>query len=404
VRNNRLESNAKLNVMGWVEDALLEGNEVCHTDTGVTISAAARNIVLRNNTFENVVRRYAFDPESAWLPPGEELLAGLGDVRSALSPAEAAAWQPVAGGESLPDASPERIEALRQKAIRDLAAVLQGRPIPLEAVQQLLGLNVLLPNWQTAFPILRDGQAGSRPLLVRAVNRKVAAKLTLSIRSDDLPAPGWTLEIPEFDLQPGTTVDKNAQIAKPEGAIRFARFPLVGRLSGDGWDLRFTTTVFDPYDQIALSAFRVSRPLPNPCATGTLGYIPYAQIPRPADDQLVDAPTASGRFAFASLYQGEKTEKAGLDAAILYGKTVLRAREPVRIKLLFSNHCLVYVNGQILGTTLGRGQWGFAKLQEGENLIELIMMPSARDEYRFGLPRIVWASRPTALAMPQDRF
>ena len=124
------------------------------------------------------------------------------------------------------------------------------------------------------------------------------------------------------------------------------------------------------------SPFRVSRPLPNPCAKGTLGYIPYSQIPRPADDQLVAAPTEFGRFAFASLYQGETTEKTELNGAILYGKTVLRAREPVKIKLLFSNDSLVFVNGQILGTTLGRGQWGFANLQEGDNLVELIMLPS----------------------------
>ncbi len=403
VRNNRLESNAKLNVMGWVEDSLLEGNEICNADTGVTISAAARNIILRNNTFENVVRRYAYDPQSVALSPGEELLAGLGDVRTALSPAETAAWQPVAGGEALQDASPEQIEALRRKAIRELAAALKGRPIPLEAIQQLLGLNVLTPNWQTAVPILRDGQAGTRPLLVRAVSRKVAARLRLSIQADALPGPDWAFDIPEFDLKPGTTADANAKITKPEGAARFVRFPLLGKLSGDGWELPFHTTVFDPYDQITLSAFRVSRPLPNPCAKGTLGYIPYSQIPRPADEQLADAPTESGRFAFASLYQGEKSEKAGLDGAILYGKAVLRAREPVKIKLLFSNHCLVFINGKVLGTTLGRGQWGFANLQKGENLIELIMLPSARDEYRFGLPRIVWASRPTALAVPPDK-
>ena len=178
------------------------------------------------------------------------------------------------------------------------------------------------------------------------------------------------------------------------------RFPLLGRLTGDGWELLFSTTMFDPYDQIALSAFRVSRPLPNPCAKGTLGYIPYSQIPRPADDQLVAAPTEFGRFAFASLYQGETTEKTDRNGAILYGKTVLRANEPVKIKLVFSNDCLVFVNGQILGTTLGRGQWGFANLRQGDNLVELIMLPSQRDEYRFGLPRIVWASRPTALAVP----
>jgi hypothetical protein len=58
--------------MGWVEDALLERNEVCNADTGVTVSEAARNLVLRNNTFQNVVRRYACDLQSVALSPGED--------------------------------------------------------------------------------------------------------------------------------------------------------------------------------------------------------------------------------------------------------------------------------------------------------------------------------------------
>ena len=400
VRNNRLESNAKLNVMGWVADSLLEGNEVCNADAGVTISDAARNIVLRNNTFQNVVRRFAFEPQSVVIAPGEDLLAGLDDVRSTLSPAEATAWRPVDDVESLRDASPEQVEALRRKAIRELADVVNGRAIPLQAIEQLLGVQVLTPNWRTVYSILRDGREGTQPLLFRVPNSKVTAHLNLSISAEDLPGPGWSFEIPEFDLKPGMTVDQNARITKPKGTARFARFPLTGELSGDGWKLLFHTTVFDPYDRIALSEFRVSRPLPNPCEPGKLGYIAYSQIPRPADDQLIEAPTEHGRFAFASLYQGEGTEDVDLKNAILYGKTVLQAHAPAKIKLLFSRPCLVYVNGQILGTTLGRGQWGFANLQEGNNVVELIMMPSQRDEYRFSLPQIVWASHPTVLDVP----
>ena len=398
VRNNRLENNAKLNVMGWVEDALLEGNEVSNADAAVTISDAAQNIVLRNNRFEHVGQRYVFNPRSIVLSPGEDLLAGLDDVRGALNPDESAAWQPIEDRKTLCEASAEQATHLRRKAIRELASVLNGRSLALENLEQLLGLKLLVPNWQTAAPVLRDGQAGTRPLMFRIAGGKVAAHLELSVQPADLPGPDWRLEIPAFDLEPETTVDKNAQITKPEGAARLVRFPLTGALSGDGWKLLFHTTVYDPWDQITLGPFRTSQPLPNPLGKqAKLGYIPYAQIPRPADEQLIDAPTEFGRFAFASLFAADGVVKADLNGAILYAKTSVHATAPVKIKLLFGGQCLVYVNGHILGTTLGRGQWGFANLQEGENLIELVMMPSPRDEYRFSLPRVTWVSRPTAL-------
>ena len=41
--------------------------------------------------------------------------------------------------------------------------------------------------------------------------------MKLAVRSDAMPGPDWAFDIPEFDLQPGTTVDKNAQITKPAG-------------------------------------------------------------------------------------------------------------------------------------------------------------------------------------------
>jgi len=65
----------------------------------------------------------------------------------------------------------------------------------------------------------------------------------------------------------------------------------------------------------------------------------------------------------------------------------------VMARFQFSGNCLLFVNGKIIGTTLGRGQWGFASLQDGENKVEILMLPSKRDEWRFGLPKITWVEK-----------
>jgi hypothetical protein len=75
----------------------------------------------------------------------------------------------------------------------------------------------------------------------------------------------------------------------------------------------------------------------------------------------------------------------------------LKAKSPVKVKFQFADNSLFFVNGRIVGTTLGRGQWGFVRLEEGENKIELIMLPSKRDAWRVGLPRITWVEKAMAL-------
>jgi len=145
----------------------------------------------------------------------------------------------------------------------------------------------------------------------------------------------------------------------------------------------------DPWDAIVLEKFKVSQALENPLGKQRrLGYIKYEQIPKPQVDRLVDGPMESGRFAFASLYADAASE-----GKVIYGTTTLKAKSPITVKFEFSGNCLFFVNGKIVGTTLGRGQWGFARLEEGENKIEMIMLPSKRDEWRFGLPRITWVEK-----------
>lgn len=266
---------------------------------------------------------------------------------------------------------------------------IEDKPVSDKVVETLLGVEVKTPNWQTVFPTVRDGKAGSSPLLVQVPGSRVKAHLKLSVRKEDFPFEGWSFVIPDLDLEPGKIAGSNMTINKPDGKARMLRIPLYGELSGDGWKLTFVTSVSDPWDAITLDKFKVSRPLDNPLSKqGKIGYIKYEQILKPANDQLIDGPMEHGRFAFAPLYSDVASE-----GKVIYGITIVKAKSPVMARFQFSGNCLFYVNGKIIGTTLGRGQWGFVCLQEGENKVEMIMLPSKRDEWRFGLPRIMWLEK-----------
>ena len=396
VRNNELKCSARLNVMGWVVDSLLEKNKVENANVGATIAEAARNIVLSNNLFNGVYKPYEYSPQSVAIRPAEELLAALGGVSALMGwqsradmPAE---WLEISANKELLKATPEQIASVWEKAVAAFVRHNAGKSISEKVAETLLGIKVLTPNWRTAFPTVRDGKAGSSPLLIRAGGSRVKAHLKLSVRPADFPYEGWSFAIPESDLEPGKIVDLNATITKPEGKARMLSIPLYGELSGAGWKLTFTTAAADPWDFITLDKFKVSQPLENPLGKQSrIGYIKYAQIPKPAKDQLIDGPMEFGRFAFASLYAGE----AG-DGKLVYGTTTLKAKSPVTVRFQFSGNSLFFVNGKIVGTTLSRGQWGFVRLEEGENTVEVIMLPLKRDEWRFGLPRITWVEKAMA--------
>ena len=206
------------------------------------------------------------------------------------------------------------------------------KPISDKVVETLLGVKVLAPNWQTAYSTVRDGKAGSRPLLIRAAGSRVKAHLKLSVRPEDFPFEGWSFAIPDSDLEPGKSVDLNATITKPEGKARMLSIPLYGELSGTGWKLTFTTSVTDVWDTITLDRFKVSQPLENPLGKqGRIGYIKYEQIPKPAKDQLIDGPMEFGRFAFAPLYADAASE-----GKIIYGTATLKAKSQVKVKFQIS--------------------------------------------------------------------
>jgi len=391
VRNNTLKSSAHLNVMGWVVDSLLENNTIENADTGVTIDDAARNIVLRNNVFHNVDRPFLYNPDSVIISLAEELQAAMNGVASLMgwnSPAGMpAGWQSILADKKLLQATPEEVAALWEKAVGAFAGQNAGSAVSEKIVETLLGISIQTPNWRTAYPVTQGSRAASAPLMIRIPLSRVKATLKLSFQPSEFPLEGWSLTIPELNLEPGRLVDVNATITRPEGPIRFPKFPLLGELTGDGWKLNFTTSLSDPWEALAIDGFKVSSPFDNPMGKQSqLGYVQYNQLPKVAADQLVDAPTRNGRFDFESFFSEPQNE-----GKVIYGAAMLKIRNPVKVRFEFSRNCLLFVNGKIVGTTLGRGQWGFVSLQEGENKVEVLMLPAKRDEWKFGIPRIKWA-------------
>ena len=434
-RNNKLRDNAKLNVQGTVVESLLEGNLVANTEAGIVVSSSASEIILRGNQFQNVERPYVCEDQSVCLDTVERFNAGLASAVVLLKKS----------GREIPDGWPtdgaktaDQIEAVRLKAIRSLSTGPQGQtadvqvPVSAEIAEFLTGLKIQFPNWATTYWTIRDGKAGTCWLLPRPYFCTLKAHLKITVPEDWFPLAseqgGWKFVFPEYDLIPGeTSRDENAQITKPSGVTRLLRFPLKAELTGTGsdgkpWSLTFQQTIFDPHDSIPLEGFRVSRPLNNPLnrvqgVSQKLGYIPYSQIPKPNDADLVAAPTEFGRFAFVSLYEpietaketAETAETAGAakkpipenpDAQLIYGVSVLNVSAATKVKIRFGGNFLLYVNGEIVGTTLQRGQWGFACLNEGENRIEFLTLPTGREEFRGTIPSILWADRPELLFSP----
>ncbi|MDA3924311.1 MAG: hypothetical protein PF904_06420 [Kiritimatiellae bacterium] len=390
VRNNKLKSNAQLNVMGWVVDSLLENNTVENADVGATIADAARNIVLRKNVFHKVDKPYDYNSHSVVINPMEELESAMYEAANLMgweSPEDMPAeWQAIKKKAAHVNSTPEDVSTLWEKVVKSFAKFNLGTVVPNRIIEALMGVEIQTPNWRTADSIIRAGGSGSSQLMLRVPDSRFKSCLKLSVKPGDLPTDEWSFTIPQLNLEPGKSIDINATLSKPAGKAQMLRVPLQGELSGDGWKVRFTTTIANRWNAISLDKFKISKPLDNPLGRQSkLGYIKYQSIPKAAKEQLSDAPTEKGRFVFASLYSD--ASNAG---KVLYGITILNAKIAGSVRFQFNRNCLFFVNGNITGTTLGRGQWGFASLDAGENKIEMLMLPSKRDGWKFGIPRITW--------------
>ena len=397
VRDNHLRCGAKLNVQGWVVDSLLENNSVANVRTGVTVSREARNIVLRGNTFRGVRNPYAYDSQSVVIRPAEELRTAM-DAASAIlgwddaSDAMPAEWKDVRRKTELLDAAPAEIATAWETVAAAFARSQAGKTVSADLVRTLLGLWIEAPNWGTAAETIREGKAGRSPLLVRAAGSRVAGTLTLSVPLADFPVDGWSFELPKLAVAPGKEAGNNAAITKPAGSARLLRIPVHCELAGNGWNLGFETELFDRWDCIPFEKSRVSRPFENPLGAGKrLGYIPYDRLPKPSDAVPGGVAVDRDRLLFEPLFADSATE-----GQVVYATTSFRAASSTLARFEFDRDCLLFVNGQVIGTTLPRGQWGCIRLQEGENRIELLIQPQKRADWKVRVPRVTWIEKPLA--------
>jgi len=65
-RGNRLAANGLIDIRGTVVDVIVERNEISRSATGVRVSATARGVLLRANTFDDVATPYA-DAAERWV-------------------------------------------------------------------------------------------------------------------------------------------------------------------------------------------------------------------------------------------------------------------------------------------------------------------------------------------------
>jgi hypothetical protein len=411
VRNNDLKCNAKLAVIGNITDCLLEGNRIANAKNGAVIDESARNIVLRNNLFKEVAKPYEYDPRSVVIRPAEELWSAMDGVCAQMGWKSIEdmppGWPDIYKDKSLSAATTDQVSQTWEKAVEAFAKHLAGKPVPGEIVEVLFGLDIRPARWQDLNSILHDGDLGTGSLPLHISGTRLRVHLKLSFRQEKITRDGWKIQVAEANLKPGKLTETKMMITKPARKVFMFRIPLTGELNGNGWTLNFSTELHDPQDRIILDKFRVSQPFDNPdgLLTGIntnsgqsrikLGYISYERIPETVKSQLAEASHESNTLSFDALYSGREQE-----GKIIYGIHILKASNPVNAKFEFSKkNCLLFVNGKIVGTTLGRGQWGFVQLEKGENKIEMIMMPQEKNNWRVGLPSITWIEDPLAIEL-----
>jgi len=386
-RGNQLLNCTKLNVMGPVCEALIESNSIADSPIGITVDASARGIFLRGNKMYAVERPYTFQPESVVADPVEIFRANVAAVSPELA-------------KTLPETIPaDSLDALRVEIIRKFAALRaeEKRAVtPLEA-ELLTGVKLSFPNWQTAWHVLQNGEAGTNPLYVQVLNPLVAATLQMRVKPEDFPLDGWTFEFPEFKLEPGKAAAENLKLTKPEGFGTLVPIPVTSTLTAaDGsWTLEFTTRAINPWAEVTPEKWFVSTPMVNPNPTkfpAGIGFVKYENLPKVPAEQLTEQ-TAQNKYLALIPTEADQNAQSAADGQVVYAVTTISAKNPAKIGLKYwSDGALVFVNGRLVGTNQQRGQWGFADLQEGENRIECWIYASKRNGFRFKVPSITWAS------------
>ena len=229
IRNNKLNSSAKLDVVGNIVDCLLEKNIVSNAGVGVTIHDDARNIVLSKNVFDAVSKPYEYSSKSVVIRPLEELHSAMEGVCTLLGwktrEAMPVEWREIATNQELVSATAEQLLPVWEKLVRAFARQNRAKPVSEKVVDALLGIRVQTSSWQSAAPKARDGKAGQSSLRVCIPNSRVKAHLKLSVQPEDFPFDGWEFAFPELCLNRGRARKRTRRLRSPREKWGCYEFP-----------------------------------------------------------------------------------------------------------------------------------------------------------------------------------
>ncbi|MDO4628359.1 MAG: hypothetical protein Q4C70_04180, partial [Planctomycetia bacterium] len=425
VRGNHLVTNAFINVKGPVTDAILEGNCIENSDRGIVMEEAATGIWLGTNYFQHVKKPFQVALNSVISPHSVVRLSNIMNMgfseedfrqsfitRKEDNP-EKITENYVKWFQSLMEKYAEKPENTGETVNAEtpyIASLPNRKTLTVEDITLLTGLEIKFPNWKTAEEILENGASGTAPLYIQAQNSQVPATLKMWVDPADFPADGWSFDFPELHFGPGNDAAQNMKITKPAGRTRLLEIPICAEISGDGWAFRFRFTAKNPWGAITPTRWEISAPMENPSPTTHpvgIGYVPYEKLLNTLTETIKStvAPCENSQIQGKTLLLnpkpklGSKFEEKFPKNSVLYARTTLTAREPAQIRLSgWSSSALIFVNGKPIGTNQARGRWGFADLQEGENLLEIWLCVTPHESYyQFNLPQITWVSRPFAI-------
>ncbi len=397
MRCNDLWTNSRITVRGPVDGILLENNTIKSSDVGISVAADSKNVVLRGNRFEDVSKPYQIVSESVLLTPKEEIAAAISGASTMLGDAVPKMWTEILVKLDAPDDN-QPADSLRKQAIellenatKILAESRNGKPVSAEVVDVLLGAVPQTPNWSTTDKFLKNGDEGKFPLLLRVLdNARIPVSITLAPEPGWLP-DGWTFEVSKFNTEPGKHCDRLAVITKPAGKTPLLAIPLRGEISGKDWKLPFTMTLKDRGAVQFVGDWLVAGPIPNTTGKNmdSIFELPKLKIDPKGKFKTVDGegswtpcPLEGGRLDFGKRF--------GLDTdAVVYAISAVEAKRPIQVRFSYTNNCLLYVNSNPVGTTLGRGQWGCVNLNEGINTLMLVSIgDKKRKEWKVGQAEI----------------
>ncbi|MFA6294732.1 MAG: hypothetical protein WC637_23265, partial [Victivallales bacterium] len=381
-RNNVLHNNALITAAQDVRDILIEGNTITNADVGVRIDNRCSGVLIRNNSFDKVLRPLDV-PEGVWVKPAERLLVG----------AAAAAQHLPSGSKGLPpgweqtlgrvrelagkdDSAPEVQQALKtcQGDLLKQAAAWRADGYPLEFLREILCINIdCLPS-KPLQTVYGSSSGGSGTLNARSLlPGNAVSKVRLDLEFGGRPAV-QVEDVKELWLEPGKGGGRNVQVTVQAGIGGIPTVPVKWSAAGDGWKLggqgRLKLGNWDTGIQIG--QWWVCGPFPN----ATRGRIDADSVYGP--ERCLNPSTQFKTLKGRSGWESEQTNTIDFNqrygeqnSACAFALAVLRAKKPMPVRIKAPGTAVTgiyYLNGRQLYRH-GREFSQACTLEEGDNIL-----------------------------------